>query len=276
MSIPPQPPSSPEPYPQSGQPGPYGQPGQPGPYGQPGQPGDPGQPYAGGPQGWHVPPQSQKTNALAIVAFVMSIVCALPLVPLILGIIALSQIRSRGEKGKGFAVAAIVIHGVTLALTAVLVVLGIAGALGDGPSPKRDTSGQVTDSGSSKVSDIRLGDCFNTDDNLAEYEDKDGGQASLSVRIVPCEQAHQGEAYSVFELEEGPYPGTEKVVSIVEEKCAGPALTTYVGKDAKLSDKLEVYYYYPQSTTWILGDREVTCFIGDASGSSTGSVRAGS
>ncbi|MEJ8643006.1 DUF4190 domain-containing protein [Streptomyces sp. MS1.HAVA.3] len=262
----------PEPYPQSGQPGPYGQPGQPGPYGQPGQP---GQPYAGGPQGWHAP-QSQKTNALAIVAFVMSIVCALPLVPLILGIIALSQIRNRGEKGKGFAVAAIVIHGVTLALSAVLVVLGIAGALDDGPAPKRDTSGQVTDSGSSKVNDIRLGDCFNTDDNLAEYEDKDGGQASLSVRIVPCEQPHQGEAYSVFELEEGPYPGTEKVVSIVEEKCAGPALTTYVGKDAKLSDKLEVYYYYPQSSTWILGDREVTCFIGDASGSSTGSVRAGS
>ncbi|WP_374775300.1 DUF4190 domain-containing protein [Streptomyces sp. NBC_01310] len=282
MSIPPQPPSSPEPYPpsgQPGQPGPYGQPGQPGPYGQPGQPGqpgDPGQPYAGGPHGWHVPPQSQKTNTLAIVAFVMSIVCGLPLVPLILGIIALSQIRSRGEKGKGFAVAAIVIHCVTLALTAVLVVLGIAGALGDGPSPKRDTGGQVTDSGSSKVSDIRLGDCFNTDDNLAEYGDKDGGQASLSVRIVPCEQPHQGEAYSVFELEEGPYPGTEKVVSIVEEKCSGPALTTYVGKDAKVSDKLEVYYYYPQSTTWILGDREVTCFIGDASGSSTGSVRAGS
>lgn len=260
MSIPP--PPSPDSFPQPGQPGPYGQPGQPGPYG-------------GSPQGWYAPPASQKTNALAIVAFVMSLACALPLIPLILGIVALSQIRTRGEKGKGLAVAAIVIHGLTIAFYAVLLVLGLSGALDEGPAPKRDTSGHVTDSGSSKVNDIRMGDCFNTDDDLAEYEDKDGGQASFSVRIVPCDQAHKGEAYSVFELEEGPYPGTEKVISIVEEKCAGPALTTYVGKDAKLSDKLEVYYYYyPQSSTWLLGDREVTCFVGDPSGSSTGSVRA--
>ncbi|MET9323905.1 DUF4190 domain-containing protein [Streptomyces sp. NPDC003038] len=261
MSIPPHPPSSPEPYPQ---PGPYGQPGQPGPY--------------GGPQGWYAPPQtpltSQKTNVLAIVAFVMSLVCALPLVPLILGIIALSQIRDRGEKGKGLAIAAIAIHGATIAFYALMLILGLSGALDDGPPLKRDTSGQVTGPGSSKVEDIRMGDCFNTDDDLAEYQDKDGGQAAFSVRIVPCDQPHEGEAYAVFDLEGGSYPGTEKVISVAEEKCAGTALTDYVGDAAKLPEKLEVYYYHPQSTTWALGDREVTCFLGDTSGASTGSVRS--
>ncbi|MGW2562796.1 DUF4190 domain-containing protein [Streptomyces sp. NPDC001514] len=262
MSIPPQPPTSPEPYPQ---PGPYGQQG---PYGQPGQPG----PY-GGPQGWYAAPP-QKTNTLAVVAFVMSIVCALPLVPLILGIIALSQIRNRGEKGKGFAIAAIAIHSATIAFYALVLILGLSGALDDGPEPKRDTSGQVTSPGSSDVQDIREGDCFNTDDDLAEYGDKDGGQASFSVRIVPCDQSHEGEAYAVFDLEDGPYPGTEKVISIAEEKCAGTPLTDYVGDAAKLPETLEVYYYHPQSAGWTLGDREVTCFLGDTSGSSTGSVRA--
>ncbi|WP_030767642.1 DUF4190 domain-containing protein, partial [Streptomyces sp. NRRL F-2664] len=258
MSIPPGPPSSPEPYPQ---PGPYGQPGQPAPF--------------GGPQGWYPPPAPQKNNALAIVAFVMSLVCAIPLVPLILGIVALSQIRRRGEKGKGFAVAAIVIHGVTIAFYGILLVLGLSGALDDGPTPKRDTSGQVTGSGSSRTSDIRTGDCFNTGGDLAEYQDEDGGEASFSVRVVPCDQPHEGEAYAVFNLDNGTYPGTEKVTALAEEKCAGKLLTDYVGEDPGLADKLEVYYYFPQASTWALGDREVTCFLGDASGASTGSVRAG-
>ncbi|MFD9407695.1 DUF4190 domain-containing protein [Streptomyces sp. NPDC059989] len=252
MSIPPQPPSSPEPYPQ---PGPYG-----------------------GPQGWpggYAPPPmpSRKTNPLAIVAFVMSLVCAIPFVPLILGIVALSQIRSRGEQGKGLAIAAIAIHGATIAFYAILVALGLSGALDDGPAPKRDTGGQVTDPGSSKVNDIRMGDCFNTGGDLADYQDEDGGQASFSVRIVPCDQPHEAEAYAVFDLEGGAYPGTEKVTAMAEEKCSGTKLTDYVGAKPKLSEKMEMYYYFPQSTTWAFGDREVTCFLGDTTGSSTGSVR---
>ncbi|MET9959837.1 DUF4190 domain-containing protein [Streptomyces sp. NPDC006326] len=257
MSIPPQPPSSPEPYPQ---PGPYGGPGQPGPY--------------GSPQGWYAPPAPQKTNALAVVSFVMSILCAIPLVPLILGIIALSQIRSRGEKGKGFAIAGIAIHAATILFYGGLLILGLSGALDDGPSPQRDTSGQVTTPGSSAVEDIRKGDCFNTGGDLEKYDDEDGGQAGFTVRIVPCTEAHEGEAYHVFDLEDGSYPGKDKVISIAEEKCGGSALTDYVGDDAKLPKTMEVYYYFPQSTTWIRGDREVTCFLGSTSGKSTGSVHA--
>ncbi|MFJ7587084.1 DUF4190 domain-containing protein [Streptomyces sp. NPDC097617] len=255
MSIPPQPPSAPGPY---SQPGPYGQPGQPG-------------PYVGGPQGWYAP-QSQKTNALAIVAFVMSLVCALPLVPLVLGFVALSQIRTRGEKGKGLAIAAIVIHGVTIAFYGIFVVLGLTGALDDTP-PKRDTSGAVTEPASSGVNDVRVGDCFNTTDDLSDYHDKEGGQAALSVRIVPCAQPHKGETYAVINLDDGVYPGADKIIAIAEEKCAGQALISYVGADAKLPDKLEMYYYYPQASTWIRDDRKISCFVGDPTGPSTGSVR---
>ncbi|MEU6895121.1 septum formation family protein [Streptomyces sp. NPDC046557] len=231
-------------------------------------------PYGGPQGGWYAPPPPQKTNTAAIVAFVMSIVCALPLVPLILGIVALSQIRSRGEKGKGFAIAAIAIHGATIAIYGIVLALGLSGALDDSPAPKRDTGGQVTGSGSSKVNDLRKGDCFNTDGDLAQYEDKADSQAAFSVRVVPCDQPHEGEAYAVFDLEDGPYPGKDKVASTAEEKCGGTELSDYVGKDAKVSEKLEVYYYFPQSTTWILGDRKVTCFMGEAGGKSTGSLRA--
>ncbi|MER6255098.1 DUF4190 domain-containing protein [Streptomyces sp. NPDC001584] len=264
MSIPPQPPTSP---------GPYGQPGQPGPYGQPGQPGP--MPHGAGPQGWY-PPQPQKTNTLAIVALVMAIVCGIPLVPIILGIVALSQIKSRGEKGKGLAIAAIVVHSLVIVLWGVIVALGLSGALEDIAKEKRDTGGQVTGPVSSGVAEIRKGDCFNTSDDLAQYNDKDGSQAARSVRIVPCDQPHKGEAYAVFNLDGGTYPGEAKVTKAAEEKCSGTDLTSYVGDDPKNSEKLEVYYYYPQAATWILGDREVTCFVGDPSGPTTGSVRAGS
>ncbi|MFD7631509.1 septum formation family protein [Streptomyces sp. NPDC059851] len=270
MSIPPQPPSSPQPYQQPyPQPGAYGQPGHPG---QPGLPGQ-GAPY-GGPQGWY-PPQPQKTNVTAVVAFVMSLVCAIPLVPLVLGLVALSQIRKGGEKGKGLAVAAIVIHGVTIAFYATMLVLGLSGALDDGPTPRRDTGGQVTTPGRSDVKDIRKGDCFNTEDDLAKTQESDGTEARQSVRTVPCDQPHEGEVYAVFTLDGGAFPGTDKVVASAEEKCGGKALADYVGGDAsKLPKTLEVFYYYPQASSWTLGDRTVTCFLGNADGTSTGSARA--
>ncbi|MEV7615485.1 DUF4190 domain-containing protein [Streptomyces sp. NPDC089799] len=265
MSIPPQPPSQPyppsgpQPYPQAG-PQPYPQAG---PYGQPAPYGVPG------PQGYF--PQPQKTNVLAVIAFVMSIVCAIPLVPIVLGLIALSQIRKGGEKGKGLAIAALVIHGLTIAFYAVFLTLGLSGALDD--DPKRDTSGQITAPGASDVQDIRKGDCFNTKDDLTKVEEGDGTQARLSVQTVPCDQPHEGEAYAVFNLDNGIYPGESKVVKIAEEKCGGQALADYVGDAAKLPNNLEVFYYYPQAASWTLGDREVTCFLSNTGGTSTGSAR---
>ncbi|MEU9144977.1 DUF4190 domain-containing protein [Streptomyces sp. NPDC048349] len=269
MSFPPPPPpSSPEPNPHWG---PYGHPGQ-----HPGQPPQPPRqppgPY-GGPTGWYEPPpESEKTNTLAVVAFIMSILCPIPLVPLILGIIALSQIRERRQKGRGFAIAAIVIHCLTLVLYALALIFGFSGALDD--APKRDTTGRVTEEGSSEVKDLRVGDCFTTDDDLAEYQDKDGADAPFTVTVVPCGRPHEGEAYAVFDLEDdGAYPGTEKVAATTDEKC-GKALTDYVGPSANLPDTLQTYVYFPSEGTWDSGDRQVTCFVGDTSGSSTGSVRA--
>ncbi|MFJ4781499.1 septum formation family protein [Streptomyces sp. NPDC088762] len=227
----------------------------------------PPEPY---PLGWHAPapPPSQKTNVLAVVAFVASLVCV-PLIPLILAFIALSQIRNRGEKGKGFAIAAIVIQGVALVL---VVGLGGLGVLDSGP--KRDESGQVTGPGTSDVHDIRTGDCFDTEDDLTEHTEGTGGEAAPSVRIVPCEQPHEGEAYAVFDLEDGPYPGTEKIIALADDKCGGTLLTDYVGDAAKLPQTMRTSYYYPKSGSWDQGDHEVTCVLTDSSGSSTGSVRA--
>ena len=61
---------------------------------------------------------TNKTNTLAIIALVMAFV--IPLIGIILGFIALGKIKKSGEKGKGLAIAAIIIP-----IAVVLLYLGI-------------------------------------------------------------------------------------------------------------------------------------------------------
>lgn len=71
-----------------------------------------------------------KTNTLAIVSFVSSFFIGL--VGIVTGHIALAQIRARGELGRGFALAGLIIGYITTAVVAILVVFAIifASALG--------------------------------------------------------------------------------------------------------------------------------------------------
>ncbi|MEU4651592.1 DUF4190 domain-containing protein [Nocardia fluminea] len=130
--YPQQPPSQPQ-YQQPGQPQ---YPQQPPAYGQ--QPGYGGYPAAGAYQPYGQYPQPQGTNGLAIGALVSSLIglcsCGLgAIVGIILGVMALNQIKERGGEGKGMAQAGIWI-GVAAIVGWILyilffVVLGIAGGL---------------------------------------------------------------------------------------------------------------------------------------------------
>lgn len=112
--------SNPDPYaaPSSGGPQPYGQQptsGQPygaptsgQPYGAPGQPGYGQQPYGQQPPGYgypqaYPPAQSQQTNTMAILSLVLAFF--VPIVGVVMGHIALKQIKQTGEGGRGLAVA---------------------------------------------------------------------------------------------------------------------------------------------------------------------------
>jgi hypothetical protein len=130
-----QPPPAGSPYPEEptpgGQPpaGPYGPAGsRAAPPGIPSQPEYYGPPPAGMPPGYPpYPPQQppRGTNTLAIIALVLAFLIA-P-VGLILGIVALSQIRKRGEGGTGLAVAGVVIGAIgTLFYVGVGLLLALA------------------------------------------------------------------------------------------------------------------------------------------------------
>ena len=97
----------------------------------PGQPygpaGVPGQPYGAPLPPGYQPQPPQRTNTLAIVALVISIV-AQAQVGLVLGIFALVQIKKTHERGRGLAIAAVVIGAIsTVVLIAVLIYLNANG-----------------------------------------------------------------------------------------------------------------------------------------------------
>jgi hypothetical protein len=129
-----------------GQPGPYGQPnpfgqtggygqpgggyGQPGPYAQPG--GAFGQPgaYQAGPYGPYTR-VGRKTNALAIASLCLGIgqviawiLAGIPAI--VLGFMALNQIRQTGEDGRGMAITGIVLGFVGIIATALLIIFAVA------------------------------------------------------------------------------------------------------------------------------------------------------
>ncbi|MFI8978305.1 DUF4190 domain-containing protein [Nocardia asteroides] len=94
-------------------------------------------PAAGGYQPYGAYPQPQGTNGLAIGSLVASLVglctCVGSIVGIVLGVMALNQLKERGGEGRGMALAGIWIGAITLVLgllyVVFVIVLGVAGGL---------------------------------------------------------------------------------------------------------------------------------------------------
>ena len=71
-------------------------------------------------QGYAPAPVQAKTNTLAIIALVSSFFISL--LGVILGHIALNQIKTTGEGGRGLAIAALIIGYVSMALAVVIII----------------------------------------------------------------------------------------------------------------------------------------------------------
>ncbi|WP_055621824.1 DUF4190 domain-containing protein [Streptomyces sp. JHA19] len=236
MSIPP--PSGPQ--------QPYGPPAPPhGPYAT-----GPGSPY-GAPYGAPYGPYGAfggqaPVNGLAIGSLVLGILCFVPAVGLVLGIVALAQIRRKGERGKGMAIAGSVLSTVGLALWALTLSTGAAADFWDG------FKGAATGEGSAFA--LEKGDCFDTPAGSLEGE-------TFDAEKVPCSGEHDGEVFAVVELPDGGYPGEDELSRTADDKCYalsdGYAMDTW-----GVPDDVDVYYFIPTAQSWRFGDRELTCLFG--------------
>lgn len=260
------PPGQPGPPPQSPYgapaPGPYGPgtgyPGaQPG-YGYPGPAAPP--PYPGQP-GWYA--QERGTNGLSIAALVTGLIPCLLFLGTIFGLVGLKQTKRRGERGRGMAIAGIVLGAVWTVLFALLVTLGVMG---------------VFDEGNTSVEDIKSGQCFNTvGEKLSQFgTDDDDKRRTSSVDVVDCADEHDAEAFAVYEIQSGdddPYPGVSEVSRDAQTNCSKYARTYLDGRTPSSSTRL--YFYIPPADNWAEGRRTVICFFGSPDHKVTGTVKSG-
>ncbi|MFJ8188723.1 DUF4190 domain-containing protein [Streptomyces sp. NPDC096094] len=220
----------------------------------------PQQPYSGG---WGQPygayPRQPPVNGVAIAAFVLGVLCFVPAVGLVLGLIALAQIRRRGERGKGFAVAGSVLSSVGLALWVLSLSTGAAADFWDG---FRDAA-----RGEGTAYSLEKGQCFTTPSGSLQG-------VTYDVDEVSCEEEHDGEVFAAFELPGGAFPGDAEITREADERCYA-LQDTYAMDRWALPTDVDVYYLTPTSQSWRTGDREITCLFGntDERGTLTGSLR---
>jgi hypothetical protein len=191
------------------------------------------------------------TNGLAIAALVLGLVgFAVPLtsiVAIVLGLVALSQLRSRPQQGRPMAISGVALGGFSVLLWTALVTFAILSADDEDGSGARGFGSKVS------VESLTSGECF---DGLHEG-------AMHSVTLRPCEGPHQAQVITTLTLPDGAWPGDEEVVTLAEDRCT----ERMEGRVNELFlDDLDVYTIYPQSAfAWQL-DRSATCIVGATDG----------
>ncbi len=117
-------------------------------------------------------PPTGGTNGWAIAAFVLGILGG-TILSVIFAIVALFQIRHRRQRGRGLAIAALVISAAWIAIIASLIAYGLS-AQGDNV----------------RAIDLKTGDCV---------KDTAEGELPTWVKRVRCDRPHYGEVFAILD-----------------------------------------------------------------------------
>lgn len=140
----------------------------------------------------------------------------------------------------------------------------VLGACSD-DSPDRDGDGRITSAGDLSVFDLVEGDCV--------VLDSDVEAANSTLPVVPCDEPHQAEVYSLVVLDDlDQYPGERELSNRAELECVG-TFGDYVG--VELADSTLFFtYMIPAVRSWQEdGDRTVVCMALGVGGPLEGSVK---
>jgi hypothetical protein len=217
---------------------------------QPGTPPGPWQPV-GPPQ-----PASGKTSGWAIASFVLGLLGVVVL-SAIFGVVALRRIKRLGQRGRGLAIAGLVLSGIWI----VLIVAG-AGAAQLGSATRSPTTGKITHSGSLSAFSLAVGDCFNN---------PVGATSVTSVTAIPCNQPHNAQIYAKFNLSgsDFSYPGTPALLRLATNGC-----NARIGSldKSKITNSMTIRLLYPLADSWLDGERTVACMIANPTANITSSL----
>ena len=128
-------------------------------------------------------------------------------------------------------------------------VLLIPLAIGWYTSARRDDDGMLATAGTVTVDELRVGDCFDAEDETEISE----------VQGFPCDEPHAYEVFAVAERDGEAFPTEPQMDEIFTSVCVS-AFEGYVGAPYETS---EIYasMITPSESSWDDGDREFTCYL---------------
>jgi hypothetical protein len=213
--------------------------------------------------GWAVSPPPSGINGKATAALVLGLlgfVGISAILAIVFGVQALGRIRSTLQQGRGRAIAGIVLGSAWLVLAVVLVVVGSLNPATPGPS---SGSGSAGASGQ-RVGPFSLvaGDCF---DNPHVTD-------VTSVVQTSCTQPHNAQIFATFDTTGSilGYPGSAKLDSIATSGCNARAKSDL--NSAMITNSMRIRLLFPQESSWIAGQRKISCMIYSPTSDMTSSV----
>jgi hypothetical protein len=229
-------------------------------------PAHPGPAYtgpAGYPGGQPAAPKDG-TNGLAIAALILGILGGV-LLSVPFGIAALVQVRKRPQRGKGLAIAGLVLSGGWILVIGVLIVAAVA--LQPPGQPHRSAStGQITAKGTTSIWSLHAGDCF---------QNPSADQALLgvtSVTVGPCTTPHNAQIFAQFSATGASFPGNSALDKQATVGCQAQ-IAGHLDK-SKLTGAMSLHFLLPQQQSWADGHRTISCFVVAPTSSLTSSLLA--
>ena len=175
-------------------------------------------------------PRPGGTNGWAIAAFVLGILGGV-ILSVIFAIVALFQIRRGGQRGRGLAIAALVISAAWVGAIASVIAFGLS------------TQGK-----SVRANDLQLGDCI---------KEAPADALPTWVTRVRCDRSHRGEVYAKLPVSgSGAYPGDKALEA--RAKACGSQFFTYAPNSPE-GPTFRVAVAYPSADDWANGERSIVC-----------------
>ncbi|MET7995973.1 septum formation family protein [Amycolatopsis sp. NPDC005232] len=204
------------------------------------------------------PPRATgNTNGFAITSLVLAFLPATLWLSVIFGILALVQIRRKGQRGRGLAIAGLSISGAWVLLIAAAIAIGVATG---GFAPAADNAAAAV--AGKSVFAAQKGQCFTTYD-----------EQTSNIEKVPCDKPHHSEIYGLVMLpgdDTDAYPGDATLSAQARQYCEAEQ-RNFFATTTPPSD-LVMAVYYPDEGTWQHHRHSAVCTFESENGALTAPV----
>jgi Domain of unknown function (DUF4190)/Septum formation len=226
----------------------------PGPGGPPGGPGGPGRrPSAPG-----------RTNPFAVASLILGVLGITvigAIAGIVLGILALGQIRRTGQRGRALAIAGLALSALWLVLIGAYFLFHGGNSASPPPASSGHSSSPTPGPSSSashgpqstNVFALRPGQCF---------QNPPASQTVLGityVTVVSCSTPHNAQAFVQFSATGTSYPGVDALKRQADTGCHARIKKNV--QTSKIKSSMTLHYLYPLQSSWTSGHKTITCMI---------------